>query len=985
MKNSVLLLFMVFAFSAKAQILETTTLASKGVKGKVNSIVNSYYEFVAEKGLQKSVIEIEKFDKNGNLISISRDELLTGNKYEYTYELDKKGVLGVEKIANGATGLNLRNTKYDYKKGLLATTTQVQGLITTVKNYGYNDKDQLIETEVVEDEEVKGVVYSERDEQNRIIKTSQKLKGEEVVSVISTFEYKDEGVNEITAETRATVNGTFFITTLTDKTTKLKVQETTKNLGNNQQSVLKHYYESDAQGSWIKSEVLDEQFGRSSLVLRKITYADGQTTGRTEMAPEDNRAQYFRQYSNVSVAINGKIVPATSPNLISGTDDYITYVSSINATVILKGYNKSSNHTTWHEGVIVSHNPEDIFWAGGPNYPTIFQKGLIVTTGKYRYDVGANSINYLTSQNKSFLAIKEPEEKPGLKKAELLEDNRFWAKMTDSTYVLVSKGYGVTIRKQLELDGGDKLILSYLGGADGWFILPNYRTKFDEGKPGDIHNTEYLEEPLKQLKERYPSINFSSIVYDNLPLNKYRLKTVDGTVVSGIAETATWAPDKQQVLYFPLTSAYYRLDGFYDKADDKEFANQPLTLLSKGEKSIYYLYNENKNITYFVEGRRLIKSNLGSRKLYADQGKYGAVVYDSTTNASYGMQYDLKGTTKIGPMKALSWNSVQTYIMKFEKGQWVIFEKGEGMSNYDYSLMDGDDVVHFYTNALNVVKAYRFKGFKNIEPGDFLPAEFVPDNEVASLATKLKVDPSKPKEKPVVTKAQPNTFKRIGTTYNLWDGNGEPVVDYLQFFGNLGSPDAYVRDTARSITYELKGYFTQDNIEGSSRIVMGPTDYKVLKWGDKNVAFFINGKSIVDVKRVYVKNQVDSEMWGEVIYDRHSGSTFLAEYPQKEGFYFGALNKLLADNEKTVLVKQKDGKFTLIVEGVIDKSTTFTVDIYQGDLIYVNNGTSQKAYRFKGFEKAEYLDLLFPEVIPQAELKTILNEIDTAKTKGGKD
>ncbi len=982
MKNFILLLFMLYGFTAKAQLFEAVTLESKGVKGKATSIVNTYYEFVAEKGLQKAIIETEKYDEKGNLISISRDELLTGNKYEYSYELDKKGVLEVEKISNGATGLNLRNTKYDYKKGLLTTTTQVQGLITTVKNYSYNNKDQLIATEVLENGEWKGAIYTERDELNRITKTSQKLQGEDSARVISIYEYKDEGGNEVTGETRATANGTFTIITLTDKATKLKVQETTKNLGNNQQSVLKHYYESDAQGSWIKSEVLDEQFGRSSLVLRKITYADGQITGRTEMAPEDNRAQYFRQYAKVSVAINGKIVPAYNPNLISGTDDYITNVASINATIILKGYNKSSNHTTWHEGVIVSHNPDDIFWAGSPNYPTIFQKGLIVTTGKYRYDVGANSINYLTNQNKSFLAIKQPEEKPGLKKAELLEENRFWAKMTDSTYVLVSKGYSVNIRKQLELPGGDKLILSYLGGADGWFILPDFRTKFDEGKPGDIHTTEYLEEPLKQLKERYPSINFNSIVYDNLPKNKYRLKTVDGTVVSGIAETAAWAPDNQQVIYFPLTSAYYRLDGFYDKADDEELTNQPVTLLSKGEKSIYYLYNENKNITYFVGGTRLIKSNLGSRKLYADQLKYGAVVYDSTTNASYGMQYDLKGTTKIGPMKALPWNSAQTYIMKLEKGQWVIFEKGEGMSNYDYSLMDGDDVVHFYTNALNVVKAYRFKGFKSIEPGDFLPAEFVPDNEVASLATKLKVDPSKPKEKPVVAKAQPNTFKRIGATYNLWDGNGDPVVDYLQFFGNLGSPDAYVRDTTRSITYELKDYFTQDNIEGSSRVVIGPNDSKVLKWGDKNVAFFINGKPIVDVKRVYVNNQAESELWSELIYDRHSGSTFIAEYPQKEGFYFGALNKLSVNNEKAVLIKLKDGKFSLIVEGVIERNTNFRTEQYQGDLIYIDNSGTQKIYRFKGFEKTEYLGLILPEIVSPSELDQLLKKINAEKDKG---
>tara|TARA_R100000005_G_C5000467_1_gene207359 strand:+ start:600 stop:3638 length:3039 start_codon:yes stop_codon:yes gene_type:complete len=978
MKNIIYLLLMVFAFSAKAQILETVTLESKGVKDKATSIENTYYEFVAEKGLQRSIIEVEKYDDKGNLISISRNELLTGNKYEYTYELDKKGILEVEKIANAATGLTLRTTKYDYKKGLLTATTQVQGLITTVKNYSYNDKDQLIETEVQENGEVKGIVYNERDAQNRITKTSQKLQGEEVVKVISTFEYKDGGANDITAETRATTNGTFSITTLTSRTTKLKVQETTRNLGNNQQSIVKHYFENDAKGSWVKSEVLDEQFGRSSLVLRKISYVDGQATGRTEMTPEDDRVQYFRQYAKVSVAVNGKIVPSTNPNLISGTDDHITYVASINATVVLKGYNKTSNQTTWHEGVIVSHNPDDIFWAGGPTYLTIFQKGLIVTSGKSKYNVGSNSVNYLSSLGKSFLAIKAPEEKFGLQKVELLDNNDFWGKSTDSTYAFISKGNGIGVRKQLEAPDGSRL-MSTSTQKDGWYILPDFRSKYDEGKPGDIHVADHLTEPIKQLKERYPSINFNSFTHDNLVNNQYRLKTSDGTIVTAIAEPTTRTPDSQLVTYFSLTGEYLRMDGFYDKPDDQEFLNQSVTVLSKGEELIYYLYNENKNITYFVRGTRLTKSNLGSRKLYADQVKYGAVVYDSISSASYGMNYDLKGTAKVGPMKALPWNPAQTFIMKLEKGQWVIFEKGEGMSNYDYSLMDGDDVVHFYTNALNVVKAYRFKGFKDIKLGEFLPAEFVPDNEIASLAAKLKVDPSKPKEKKEAVKAIPNTFKRTGTSYSLWDENGMPILSYLQFFGNLGSPDAYARDTTRRITYELKNYFTQDNIEGTSRIVMGPTDNKILKWGEKNVAFFINGKSQVDVKRVYVNNRAESEMWSELVYDQFSGSTFFGEYPQKEGFYFGALNKLLVDSEKAVLIKLKDGKFSLIIEGIIDKSTTVTSNVYQGDLIYVNNGSTQKAYRFKGFEKAQVLDLLLPEIIPPSELNELLKKINSEK------
>ena len=114
--------------------------------------------------------------------------------------------------------------------------------------------------------------------------------------------------------------------------------------------------------------------------------------------------------------------------------------------------------------------------------------------------------------------------------------------------------------------------------------------------------------------------------------------------------------------------------------------------------------------------------------------------------------------------------------------------------------------------------------------------------------------------------------------------------------------------------------------------INGSTDNKILKWGEKNVAFFINGKSQVDVKRVYVNNRAESEMWSELVYDQFSGSTFFGEYPQKEGFYFGALNKLPVDSEKAVLIKLKDGKFSLIIEGIIDKSTTVTSNVYPGDV-----------------------------------------------------
>ncbi|MGW8121073.1 hypothetical protein ACV07N_00325 [Roseivirga echinicomitans] len=978
MKNLIYLLFMVFAFSAKAQNLKPTILKSIGVKGKATAIESVYYDFDANNGLQKAVIEIEKFDKNGNRISLNRNELLTGKKLDYSYELDKKGNLLAEQVVDGTTGLTIRSAKYDYKKGLVATTTQVEDTTTTVKNYIYNGEDQIIEVEVIENGEVKGVLYNEWDEKNRIIKVSQKLSSRDTITVNSVFEYKEEGTNDVISETRTSSNERFLIVTLTDKVTELKVQESTKDLGNNQLNINNYYNVKDANGSWVKAEILNDQFTRINLVLRKITYADGQITGRTEMLREDDRAQYIRQsYSQARVAYNGKVVPMTSPNLISGTNDYMAYIVSDSATVVLKGYGGNSSQTTWHEADIVSNNPDDIFWAAHPNNLTVFVKGLTINyLGKTTYNVGPNSINHLEERKKSFLAINPgPEEKAGLRKAELLDHNDFWGKMSDSTYALVSNGVGVGVIKQSVMPDGGRMINTYYG----WYFLPDFDSKYDNGKPGDIYVAEHLEEPMKQLKVHYPSINFNSFVYDKLNANEYQLKTVDGTKVNSLAERSTRTPDAKLITYFSLTQEYLWMEGYYEKNNSQEYLNQPVTVLSKGHESIYYLYNDKKNITYFARGKRLTESNFGSTRLKSGETKYAAIVYDSISEISYTMQYDLSEKKLIGPMKEMPYSAIKAYIVKKDDGGWVVFLRGKGVDNYDYSIKDNNDVVHFYTNALGVVKAYRFKDFEGLKVGEFLNAEIVTDNDITSLAAKLKVDPSKPKEKAAVVKGNPNSFKRTATTYKLWNENGDAISVYLQFFGNMGSPDALVHDTTRNITYELKGYFTQDNVEGPSKVVISPTDNKVLKWGEKNIALFVGGEAQQDVRRVFIDNREASEMWSELIYNIPDGSTYFAEYPQKEGYFLGDLKKLPVDDEKVVVTKLNDGKFTFVREGQIDKGTTFTANTYQGDLIYVSNGAVQKAYRFRGFEKAEYLDLLFPEVIPPSELSALLKAINEAK------
>ncbi|MGW8121069.1 hypothetical protein ACV07N_00305 [Roseivirga echinicomitans] len=749
MKNIIYLLLITFAISVKAQNMGTTTLESIGVKGKAATIESVYYEFNANNGLHKAVIEIEKYDNNGNRVSLNRNELLTGNKFDYTYELDRKGALLVEKIANSATGLTVITKKCEYKNDLLISTTQVQDLISNVENFSYNDKGQLVGIEVLKNGNLIGNIYHERDEENRIIKIFQKLKDEETKRATSEFKYREEGDLEATDETRATENGTLSLITLYEKTTKRLVKETVKNLGNNHQTNVNKYYENDEKGSWVKSELLDDQFGRSSLVLRKITYSDGQITGRTEMLPEDDRAQYIRSsYDRFSVAVNGKVVPATNPMSISETNDFVTYVASLNTTIVLKLFLHNTNPTTWYEAVIVSHNPEDVFWYGNPTQPIVYQRGVVLhpynTNG---YKVGYSSINYISNLDKSFLAIAPMEAAgAGLKKADLMDDNIFWAMMTDSTYALILRGSGIRVRKQLKGLNGSRLINTNIG-ENGWYFLSDFESKYDDGKPGDFHVAEQLKEPLKQLKGYFPTVNFSRFVYDRLANGSHKLKTADGTVVTDISESFFLAPDNQVVTYFSLTGEYLRLDGYYDMPDDKDFLNQPITVLSKGSASIFYLYNENENIVNFVDGTKLTKSNFSAVKLFRDQEIYGAIVYDSIMGRSHGMQFDIKGTAQVGPLVYLPWNFTEAYIMKIEEEGWAIFEKGVRVKSDDFCLLDGNDVVYFHTNALGVVKAYHFIDFNALKIGEFILAEMVPDNDMPSLASKLKIDLSKLQEK----------------------------------------------------------------------------------------------------------------------------------------------------------------------------------------------------------------------------------------------
>ncbi len=758
MKKLLILSGLFIWMSLDAQVLEVPTLKSKGVALGAVKVELNQFDYVKDKGLTLSQSDVETYDEKGRLISIDRKVQSTGLSYRYTYKLSKKGILEEEKIVNSANNQTVRTTTYTYKKGLLVTTTQVQGTVTFVKNYSYNKDGHMIKMEAIENGTAKGEEIYQVDEEGRQTRKSQKLPTEEVARTISTFTYSTEGNLETKTETRNVNNVKYEIVVIKDLNTERNLKETNKNLSNSKSGFSNSLFVDDEKGSWTKGEVLDNGHGRPRLVLRKITYQDGSSTGRTYMAPEDDRAQYYRQSNDFQVLINGAVANTTRAFGVPNSDDRLTYHPLSTSWILLKDYNKESYQTTWHEGQMITHTENEVLWAKGAKGVAVYQNGKALesttasTSGTYNeYPIVDTRVLYFGKELQKTLVVKGVGKGDDLGKvqiADFTDTHRYWGKASDSTFTLVTYGGYTGIHQQIEDVEGNKLVAA-TKQLTQWYSLPKFNEGFDNGSPGDLFPAAYLTDPAKEIKEgALFTHDLENLVYDNLKDNKFRLKTEDGKLVTNVTNQTLKTHDNELIAYFPLTKRFILMENYYEDSDAEDFLDQPVTTLMEGHPMGYYLYNDGAKIAFYRSYQEIRRYRFDARKLNDQTRKYTAVLYDSTTTKSYKMNYDLDQEARMGPIEELPYDDINTYILKFESGGWVIFEQGTLVRNYDYSVMDGNHVIHFFKDQITgKAKAYKFKDFKDAEAGDFISSELVSERELVDLSLKLKVNPLKPIEK----------------------------------------------------------------------------------------------------------------------------------------------------------------------------------------------------------------------------------------------
>lgn len=982
MKNILLLFGLLLCLSLDAQILEIPTLKSKGINAAATKVEVSQFDYVNDKGLTLAQSDIETYDEKGRLVKIVRKVHSTGLSYKYTYKLSKKGVLQEEKIVNAANNETIRTTTYAYKKGLLATTTQVQGTVTFVKNYSFNKNGHLMGMDGIENGTSKGEEIYQVDEEGRRTRSSQKTPSDEVAKIISNFTYATEGNLETKTEIRSVNDVNYKIVSIKDLETQRNLKETTINISNSQSSYNQSLFDEDEKGGWVKGEIVDNQFGRSRLVLRQISYIDGTVTGRTVMSLNDARTRYFRQNDQFQVVYNGQIMQTGTAEDLSESNDRLVYSSVKSAMILLKGYDDKAYQTTWHEAEIISHGKDAVVWLGKTSGVDVFMKGKKLSSGSnsgashHSQTIGNSAVVFVANTlKKSFVArnFDSEENKGKLHIPELTEEHNYWGKASDTTYMLAGYGKYISIKAQANDNEGNKLIKVIVDRAY-WYSLKGFQDNFDNGKPGDIFPATYLTNPLEEIKEKgLFNADFSNLKHDNLKDDKYRLKTADGLILSNLTEP-TFKKDNELIAYFALTQQYLKMDGYYNAPEDEDVLNQSVSVLLEDSPDAYLLYNEKKSIDFYARGKQIRGFKFSSHLLSEGTRQYGAVVYDSTSTMNYGMSYDLNGTNAMGSMARLPFNRAKVYLLKLEGGSWVIFQAGLKISKYDYTAVEDGVAYYFFKGDTDgEVVAYQFEGYKAALPGEFVSAKFLSGKKTFELSEKLGVNPLKPIEKVEVPKGKPNTFKRDSTSYYLWDASGELVVNYLEWFGTLGTQDAYTQDTTKRVTYKLLSYLKDDFIEGQAIPVAGPDDDMVIKWGEKSVVFLLSGRLKNNVKRVYVKNSPDASEWSELVYDPSNQQTYFMRYPTANGFYMGKGELLPAGKEGIVLTKLNDGKFSIVRQGQLDRNETFKSDIYEGDLIYWLEGQEStfKAYRFKGFEKGLPYDLFYPEVLTADQLAEI--------------
>lgn len=995
MKKLLICLFSLLCLALQAQVLEVPTLLTKGLEGAIKTVEWYQYGFVAEKGLVLNKKDLESYDDQGRLVSTSTQNLQNNQLYKTVYELSKKGLLEQMKIVNPNNNLALQTTSYEYKKGLLVQTTQVQGPNTVVKNYAYDKKDRLIQVEVKQNGTLSLTEYYELNEEGLRTKISRKLPADTEAKVSSSFTYEEKDGQRTSIEHRYTEQGEFKITKLTDVKTKRDLSEKTEKLGTTQQGVNRQLFLNDEQGNWIRGEVLDEQFGRARLVLRKITYADGMVTGRGEMLfPDDYRAQYIRKYNQQQLAINGKVEPAISPLNLEYTTDRLTYVSGMNAWVLLKGYDDNSNMTKWGEGEVMSGGKEVVLWAASSGGIDVFNKGKKLLRGTSQsgysaHEVGGSFMAYVRGDLHQSFVVELPAKRAGqVIEAELSDSDFYWGKASDTTYVLTGYGRSVGLQKQMEDTDGNKLAMRKEGGIYLWYGLPEFRRHFDEAEVGSIHPAHNLPKPMETIGKEFPfTADFSDFYYNKLKDSRYNLRSKNGVKITSIASKTARAPDDELIAYFPLTNQYLRMENYYKLEDGKEWNNQKVTVTLDSSAYAYYMYNEGQSIVFYKHGERFSNFSFKSHKLNK-QTAYGAVLYDSANNVTYGMSYDTSVKSEVGPMRKLPVNSKRAYLLKLEGNRWVIFEAGRKLSDYTFSkARNNDEVVHFYKTQKGRVGAFLFSGFDEIKPGEFIYATDLQDGEVKKLLTDLGVDPQLEKsetETPPERKA--STYDKEGELFYLRDAQATYIQADLAWFGNYGFGDHMIAyDSVAKITYQLNDYYKSGDVtEKETEILINPGEVKAIKTQKSNIFLSIDGEYQSDISRVFITQNAEDQVWKEVFFDKSAEKSYMISYPSDSNSYVLAAEPLPESDDDTYIFRISEENFIGIAKGVLTKNKSIRSRVLGDDLIRVieDNG-SKKGYLFKGYKKAPMMELIEGEVISASRLAALWTKAGEALKKSG--
>lgn len=758
MKKLLTFSLLIMCFFTHGQVLEVPTLKSKGLIGDATKVEINQFDFVNDKGLILTQSDVESYDTEGRLLAIDRKVLSSGLSYKYTYKLSRKGFLEEEKIINSSNNETVRTTAYDYKKGRLVKTTQVQGTITFIKNYSYNKNGHLIKMEAIENGASKGEELYQVDDEGRRTRVSQRLPTAEVATMISSYTYSVEENIETKTEIR-NVNGVKYeIVVAKDLNANRNIKEVTKNLSTSESGFTETLFVDDDKGSWIKGEVVDNQFGRSRLVLKKITYSNGTVTGRLEMAPDDARARYYRQNSQYQVLYNGKVASTGTAIDILDSKDRLAYVEKNHSWVLMKGYDENAYQTTWHEAQIVTKTRDEVIWVHSSMGLDMYKGGKKLTRsvgsghGDYsEYGAANTRVAFFGGDLKKSLVLKGIDKTSNLGNvnvANLTDEHNYWVKSSDTTYVLIGYGKYITIRGQATDEDGDNLVTVRVGDGSYYYLLPAFRERFDKGEPGDVFPVIYLTEPLKDLKENGNySLDFSRLKHDNYKNGRYSLKTPDGQTVTGLVMPSQRTKDNELLTFFPLTKQYLKMDGYYEASEDEDLLDQPVTILLDGFKDGYYVYNDAANISFYQNGEASKKYRFGSQNLSENTKQYGAVLYDSIRKVSYGMNYDLALGDVMGPMKKLPINQYHVYLLKLENGNWVAFNGGGRIANYDYTAIDDGSAILFFKDHGNKISAYRFDGFIEAKGGDFIASHYITGEEAVKLSERLGVNPLKPIEK----------------------------------------------------------------------------------------------------------------------------------------------------------------------------------------------------------------------------------------------